>query len=69
MEGDRTRAADQRDIFRRMASCSAMNAGVKKEEGEMFIARVFVFPINCYTSLGLHSWKGLKICLPVGNSE
>lgn len=68
-EGDRTRAAGHRDISRHLASCSAINAGLKKEQGDTFIVMVFVFPRSCSTWLALHSWKWLHICLLVGSSE
>lgn len=48
-EGDRTGAAGHRDTSRHMASCSAINAGLKKEQGDIFIVMVFVFPRSCST--------------------
>lgn len=59
----------QRDVPYRMASCAALKAGGKKEEGGHIRSDGIHFPSNHYVWWALLSWKWLNVCLLMGSTE
>lgn len=72
LEGNRTRTADPNcSILHPILHGIMLNsrAGVKKEEGRMFVVMTFVFLRKCYTCWALLSWQWLNTCLLMGRSQ